>query len=108
MSKISDERRMERETILRFDELDKVLHINTFSPSTARLLQRRGWKIGRKHVGNDGKERGWWFELPLSALTIRSRSSVERVPRPVARPATPARGKPQGGVQTPPSGDAPQ
>lgn len=66
--------KLERETVIRWDELDRIAIVNTFSPMIARRLQKRGWLVTKTHVGNDGKVRGWWFSLPMKAVTFRSAS----------------------------------
>jgi hypothetical protein len=61
MSKTAEE----RETILRWDERAKVLHIWTASPRQARRLIRRGYLLEEWNGG-------WRGSAPLKAVTFRT------------------------------------
>lgn len=73
--------RAEQETVIRWDEEDREIHLWTASHRTLRLLTRRGYKPLEINNGPDGRPRSWKFRLPDGAITLRSLHSVVRTPR---------------------------
>ena len=57
--------RLERESVILWNEAEAMASIWIFSPPIQRLLKRRGWKAqGSDHVGP------YW--LPKTSITIRA------------------------------------
>lgn len=58
----------ERETILRFDEDERVLHLFTASPTQARRWLKRGIPLLHTYQDKRGEPLGWTAVVPLSCL----------------------------------------
>lgn len=62
----------ERETLVRFDYVDKKWYADTTIPKHYNRLLRQGWKLTEKRVYEDGVLVGGMFEAPERAITIRN------------------------------------
>lgn len=61
----------ESETIIRFDETDRLATIYTSSPLVANMLKRRGLKPGEVTVPPKDKETSWTFKVKKSSIIIK-------------------------------------
>jgi hypothetical protein len=61
----------EQETILRFDQEDRILHLYTACPAAARKWERLGYAVQICGRTQAGEPRGWRSRAPLEALRLR-------------------------------------
>lgn len=61
----------ERETVLVYDNVDKVWHMDTTVPKHINKAKKQGWKQTVEYVYEDGSVCGGIFEAPAKAITIR-------------------------------------
>lgn len=61
----------ESETIIRFDETDRLATIYTPSPRVANMLKRRGLKPDEVTVPPKDKETSWTFKVKKSSIIIK-------------------------------------
>ena len=62
----------ERETILVYDNVDKVWHMDTTLLKHANKAKKQGWSQTAEYVYEDGTICGGVFEAPARAITIRN------------------------------------
>lgn len=62
----------ERETILLYDNIDKVWKMDSTVPKHANKAKRQGWTQTVEYVYEDGTVCGGAFEAPARAITIRN------------------------------------
>lgn len=62
----------ERETILVYDNVDKVWRMDSTVPKHVNKAKKQGWKQIAEFVYDDGAVCGGVFEAPARAITIRS------------------------------------
>ena len=68
-TKISNE---ERETVLVYDNVDKVWHMDSTVSKHANKAKKQGWTQTVEYVYDDGTVCGGDFEAPARAITIRN------------------------------------
>jgi hypothetical protein len=68
MTKLSVE---ERETVLVYDNIDKVWRMDSTIPKHFNKAKKQGWKQITEFVYDDGTVCGGAFEAPEKAITIR-------------------------------------
>lgn len=68
-SRLSNE---ERETVLLYDNVDKVWRMDTTIPKHANKAKKQGWTQTAEYVYEDGVVCGGAFEAPARAITIRN------------------------------------
>lgn len=68
----------EAETIISFDETGEPAEVYTASARVAGILRRRGLKP-YKTTTNNGKENGWYFNVPRSAVALKPGSNMIRL-----------------------------
>jgi hypothetical protein len=61
----------EQETILRFDQDERMLHLFTAYPAEARKWTRLGYAVEICSRTSTGAPRGWRAQAPLDALRLR-------------------------------------
>lgn len=61
----------ERETVLVYDNVDKVWHMDSTIPKHFNKAKKQGWKQIAELVYEDGAICGGAFEAPEKAITIR-------------------------------------
>jgi hypothetical protein len=61
----------EQETIIRWDQEERVLHLYTAYPSDARKWERLGYSVEVCGRTQAGEARGWRAQAPLEALRLR-------------------------------------
>ena len=69
--------RMEQETLCRTSAADKEWDFYTRDPKFRRRMEKRGWPIQADHQGL------WSCKIPLKAIIIRSKDSMNRPKRQV-------------------------
>lgn len=69
MTKLSVE---ERETVLVYDNIDKVWRMDSTIPKHFNKAKKQGWKQTTEFVYEDGTVCGGAFEAPARAITIRN------------------------------------
>ncbi len=62
----------ERETVLVYDNIDKVWRMDSTVPKHFNKAKKQGWKQTAEFVYEDGSICGGAFEAPARAITIRS------------------------------------
>lgn len=62
----------ERETVLVYDNVDKVWYMDSTVSTHFNKAKRQGWKQTAEFVYEDGTVCGGAFEAPARAITIRS------------------------------------
>lgn len=62
----------ERETVLVYDNIDKVWRMDTTIPKHANKAKKQGWTQTVEFVYDDGTPCGGAFIAPARAITIRS------------------------------------
>lgn len=62
----------ERETILTYDSIDKMWHMDTTLPKHVNKAKKQGWTQTAEYVYEDGTICGGVFEAPARAITIRN------------------------------------
>ena len=62
----------ERETVLVYDNIDKVWHMDSTVPKHFNKAKKQQWKQTAEFVYEDGTVCGGAFEAPARAITIRS------------------------------------
>lgn len=62
----------ERETILLYDNVDKVWRMDSTVPKHYNKAKKQGWTQTAEFVYEDGSICGGAFEAPARAITIRS------------------------------------
>lgn len=62
----------ERETVLIYDSVDKMWHMDTTVPKHANKAKKQNWTQTVEYVYEDGTVCGGVFEAPARAITIRS------------------------------------
>ena len=62
----------ERETVLVYDNVDKVWCMDSTVPKHFNKAKKQGWKQTAEFVYEDGTVCGGAFEAPARAITIRS------------------------------------
>lgn len=62
----------ERETILVYDNADKMWHMDSTIPKHANKAKKQGWTQTTEYVYDDGTVCGGIFEAPARAITIRN------------------------------------
>lgn len=79
--------RGERETILRFDDEKRVLHVWTASPAVMRKWAKRGIPLQVTSRDRLGKPHGWGAVVPLACLrplrALGADGQVRRIARQV-------------------------
>jgi len=83
----------EQETIMRFDQEERVLHLFTACPRVARKWVRLGYAVEVCGLTQDGQPRGWRATGPLEALRLRRLVEGQVVSRRRGRGFTPERRK---------------
>lgn len=68
-SRLSNE---ERETVLLYDNVDKVWRMDTTIPKHANKAKKQGWAQTAEYIYEDGVVCGGAFEAPARAITIRN------------------------------------
>lgn len=68
-SRLSNE---ERETVLLYDNVDKVWRMDTTIPKHANKAKKQGWTQTAEYIYEDGVSCGGAFEAPARAITIRN------------------------------------
>ena len=63
--------RAEQETIARYDEEERLLHIYTANQAVARRLGKLGYTFEVAHLDRHGEPTGWEAEAPVEALRFR-------------------------------------
>lgn len=61
----------EQETVIRWDQDDRVLHLYTAYPTEARKWERLGYAVEVYGKTQTGEPRGWRARAPLEALRLR-------------------------------------
>jgi hypothetical protein len=61
----------EQETIIRWDQDERVLHLYTACPREARKWERLGYAVEVYGRTQTGEPRGWRAQAPLEALRLR-------------------------------------
>jgi hypothetical protein len=61
-----------RETVLVYDNVDKVWRMDSTVPKHFNKAKKQGWKQTAEFVYEDGTVCGGAFEAPARAITIRS------------------------------------
>ena len=61
----------EQETIIRYDQEERVLHLYTAFPPEARKWERLGYAVEVCGRTQAGEPRGWRAQAPLEALRLR-------------------------------------
>jgi hypothetical protein len=62
----------ERETVLVYDNIDKVWRMDSTVPKHFNKAKKQGWKQTAEFVYEDGQVCGGAFEAPARAITIRN------------------------------------
>jgi hypothetical protein len=62
----------ERETVLVYDNVDKVWRMDSTVPKHFNKAKKQGWTQTAEFVYEDGQVCGGAFEAPARAITIRS------------------------------------
>lgn len=62
----------ERETVLVYDNIDKVWIMDSTIPKHCNKAKKQGWKQITEFVYEDGTVCGGVFEAPARAITIRN------------------------------------
>ena len=62
----------ERETVLVYDNADKVWHMDSTVSKHANKAKKQGWTQIAEYVYEDGTVCGGVFEAPARAITIRN------------------------------------
>lgn len=62
----------ERETVLVYDNVDKVWRMDSTVPKHFNKALKQGWKQTTEFIYEDGTVCGGAFEAPARAITIRS------------------------------------
>ena len=62
----------ERETVLVYDSVDKVWHMDTTVTKHANKAKKQLWTQTVEYIYDDGTACGGVFEAPARAITIRS------------------------------------
>lgn len=62
----------ERETVLVYDSVDKVWHMDSTVPKHFNKAKKQGWKQIAEFVYDDGTVCGGAFEASARAITIRN------------------------------------
>jgi hypothetical protein len=62
----------ERETVLIYDNIDKVWRMDTTVPKHYNKAKKQGWAQTEEFLYEDGTVCGGVFEAPARAITIRS------------------------------------
>lgn len=62
----------ERETVLVYDNIDKVWHMDSTVPKHCNKAKKQGWVQTTEYVYDDGTVCGGAFTTPARAITIRS------------------------------------
>lgn len=62
----------ERETVLVYDNVDKVWHMDSTVSTHFNKAKRQGWTQTAEYVYEDGQICGGAFEAPARAITIRN------------------------------------
>lgn len=62
----------ERETVLVYDNIDKVWRMDSTVPKHFNKAKKQGWKQTSEFVYEDGSVCGGAFEAPARAITIRN------------------------------------
>ena len=62
----------ERETVLVYDNIDKVWHMDSTVPKHCNKAKKQGWVQTTEYVYDDGTVCGGAFTAPARAITIRS------------------------------------
>ena len=62
----------ERETVLVYDNIDKVWHMDTTVPKHLNKAKNQGWTQTTEFVYEDGTVCGGAFDAPARAITIRN------------------------------------
>ena len=62
----------ERETVLVYDNIDKVWYMDTTIPKHANKAKKQGWTQTAEFIYDDGTSCGGAFIAPARAITIRS------------------------------------
>lgn len=61
----------EKETVLVYDNVDKVWHMDTTVSNHFNKAKKQGWTQTAEYVYEDGSVCGGVFEAPKKAITIR-------------------------------------
>src|SRR5437879_1758104 len=61
----------EQETILQWDQEERVLHLYTAYPAEARKWERLGYAVDVYGRTQAGEPRGWRAQAPLDVLRLR-------------------------------------
>jgi hypothetical protein len=62
----------ERETVLVYDNVDKVWHMDSTVPKHFNKAKKQGWTQTAEFVYEDGTVCGGAFEAPARAITVRN------------------------------------
>jgi hypothetical protein len=88
-------RKSEKETVIRWDSAEKVVHVYSCHPRVWRRAERKGYQpVGRQHVIK-GRETVREYRIPLTHFGFRFRA-LNQPPRPAPKGAfkPKTRGKP--------------
>ena len=72
----------EQETILRWDQDERVLHLYTAYPAEARKWEGLGYAVELFSWNQAGEPRSWRAEAPLEAVRLRRLVDGQVVKRP--------------------------
>ena len=61
----------EQETMIRWDQEERIAHLWTAYPADARRWERAGYWYQVHSYGSDGSPRSWAAEVPIAAIRFR-------------------------------------
>lgn len=61
----------EQETVIRWDQEERIAHLWTAYPTDARLWERSGYPVRVYRYGKDGSPQSWAVEVPVEAIRFR-------------------------------------
>ena len=74
--------RAEQETLVRWDEAQRVAHLCTTYPPMARRSQGRGYLVQVLSATRDGEPRSWAAVVPVACISSRHLAAGRRRTRP--------------------------
>src|SRR5262245_18527180 len=75
----------EQETIIRWDQDERVSHLYTANPADARRWERLGYEVEVSGRTPAGETRGWRARAPLEAIRLRRLVNGKLAKRPRGR-----------------------
>jgi hypothetical protein len=70
--------RAEQETLVRWDQAERVAHLCTTYPPMVRRWQRCGYAVQVLSTTLDGQARSWAAVVPVACITFRRLAAVQR------------------------------